>query len=72
MVASPKTHCKILAFKKMLSFDFFKLKNPLLMLMASFYVHKMVEIHDKRTLNYIIYNYLKVFKFLDKVYSKIA
>jgi hypothetical protein len=42
------------------------------MLMAPFYVHKMVEIHQKRTLNYIIYIYLKVFKILDKVYSKIG
>ncbi len=54
------------------------LKNQtLLMLMATFYVDKMVEIHHKRTLSYIINIYFKVldkfninfkyFKFLKKM-----
>jgi len=32
------------------------------MLMDPFNVHKMVEIHHKKTLNSIINNYFKVFK----------
>jgi hypothetical protein len=32
------------------------------MLMAPFYVHKMVDIHHKKTLSYIINIYFKIFK----------
>jgi len=39
------------------------------MLMARFNVHKMVEIHHKKTLNYVINIYFQFSIFWDKVYN---
>ncbi len=48
---------------------FFKLKNPLLMLMALFMFSKVWKLTIKKTFGYIINNYFKFSKNLDKVYD---
>jgi len=50
---------------------FLKLKNPLLMLMAHFYVCKMVEIHDTYFKKYISLIFILSFKKNRLVISKI-
>jgi hypothetical protein len=45
LVAHFKTHYKSIALKGIGELYFILLKNPLLMLKALLYVHKMVEIH---------------------------